>query len=516
MGIVSNLELTLPKIFGTFRVDGEEVGSLVKWIGHDAQIFRGNSGGPLVNLDGAIVGINDISAGLGGAIPGNLAREVAEQLIQYGEIRRSWLGIAVQPLLKSSKRTQGVLVSSVLPGSAAEKAGLKPGDIITQVGGKDIAIRHDEQVPEFNRLVLGLPIGTPVDISYEREGKTHRTSATTMPRGSAEGKEAEFKGWGLTVQELTRLAAQELKREPYSGLLVTTVRPGAAAAEAKPALQPGDILLDVAGKPVRTLPDLETVTAEQTKDRGKPHPVLIGFERRKERLLTVVKLGERETPDRSADASKAWLPVETQVLTADLAEALGLKGKKGVRITQVFPNSTAAKAGLKVGDILLRFDEESIDAAQPEDTEVFPTMVRAHRIGSKVKLDVIRDGKPLTIEAELAASPRSTRELVEYHNTRFEFRARELMFQDRVQQELPAEQKGALITVVESGGWAALARLRAHDIVLAVDGHPIQSVKDLREQMKHVEDTRPARVVFFVRRGVYTTFLELEPLWPAK
>src|SRR5262249_34536679 len=116
MGIVSNREMTLPRTtFGSFRLDGEEVGSLVKWIGHDAQIFPGNSGGPLVNLDGQIVGINDISAGLGGAIPGNLAREIADQLIQYGEVKRSWLGLAVQPLLKSSKLDRGVLVSGVLP-----------------------------------------------------------------------------------------------------------------------------------------------------------------------------------------------------------------------------------------------------------------------------------------------------------------------------------------------------------------------------------------------------------------
>jgi serine protease Do len=516
MGIVSNLELTLPQFMGTFRLDGEEVGTLVKWVGHDAQIFPGNSGGPLVNLDGAIIGINDISVGLGGAIPGNLAREVAEQLIQYGEIRRSWLGLAVQPLLKSSKRTQGILVSSVLPGSAADKAGLKPGDVITQFAGKDIVVRHAEQVPEFNRLVLGLPIGATVPITYERDGRQYKTTAVTLSRGSAEGKESEFRGWGFTARELTLLAAKEMKREPYSGLLLTSVRPGAASAEAKPELQQFDLLLEVAGKPVRTLQDLEAITAEQTKDRGKPHPVLVSFERHNQKLLTVVKLGDRETPDRSADASKAWLPVETQVLTADLAEALGLKGKKGVRVTQVFPGPAAEKAGLKVGDIILRFDDEAIDASRPEDVEVFTTMVRERSIGNKVKLDLVRDGKPQVIEAELTASPRSTRELVEYHNTRFEFRARELMFQDRVQQELPADQKGALITAVDQGGWAALARLHRGDIVLAVDGQPVQTVKELRERMRQIEQTKPARVVFFVRRGVYTTFLELEPLWPAK
>src|SRR5262249_10350872 len=113
LGIVSNLEMTLPRSESAFTLDGEEVGTLVRWIGHDAQIFPGNSGGPLVNLQGEIVGINDIGVGLGGAIPGNLAREVAAELVKHGEVKRSWLGLHVQPLLKSCKSPQGLLVSSV-------------------------------------------------------------------------------------------------------------------------------------------------------------------------------------------------------------------------------------------------------------------------------------------------------------------------------------------------------------------------------------------------------------------
>src|SRR4030095_4155853 len=79
LGIISNVEMIMPRFFGgsRFRLDGEDVGSLVKWIGHDAPIYGGNSGGPLVNLDGDIIGINEISFGLGGAIPGNLAKSVA-------------------------------------------------------------------------------------------------------------------------------------------------------------------------------------------------------------------------------------------------------------------------------------------------------------------------------------------------------------------------------------------------------------------------------------------------------
>ena len=83
-------------------MDGEDVGSLVRWIGHDAAIYGGNSGGPLVNLRGKIVGINEISYGLGGAIPGNLAQSVAKEIMAKGHVRRSWLGLDAQPLFKRS------------------------------------------------------------------------------------------------------------------------------------------------------------------------------------------------------------------------------------------------------------------------------------------------------------------------------------------------------------------------------------------------------------------------------
>src|SRR5437588_8530862 len=105
LGIISNVEMIMPRLFGTFghlRLDGEDVGALVRWIGHDAAIYPGNSGGPLVNLQGEIVGINEIQFGLSGAIPGNLAHQIADQIIAKGKIQRSWLGIDAQPRFKHS------------------------------------------------------------------------------------------------------------------------------------------------------------------------------------------------------------------------------------------------------------------------------------------------------------------------------------------------------------------------------------------------------------------------------
>ena len=99
-GIVANTEMIAPG--GAMRLDGESVGELVRWIGHDAVIFPGNSGGPLVNLKGEIIGVNEVGIGsLGGAIPSNLARKVADELIAKGHVERSWIGLVAQPLLKS-------------------------------------------------------------------------------------------------------------------------------------------------------------------------------------------------------------------------------------------------------------------------------------------------------------------------------------------------------------------------------------------------------------------------------
>src|SRR5438105_5064160 len=133
LGIISNVEMVMPKLFGTFgrmRLDGEDVGALVRWIGHDAAIYGGNSGGPLINLQGEIIGINEIRFGLSGAIPGNLAKNVAEELIAHGKIQRSWLGIDVQPLFKQAKADRGILISGVINDSPASQAGLKPGDLL--------------------------------------------------------------------------------------------------------------------------------------------------------------------------------------------------------------------------------------------------------------------------------------------------------------------------------------------------------------------------------------------------
>jgi serine protease Do len=112
-GIISNTEMVMPEMFWPFqfRLEGEDVGSIVRWIGHDASIFPGNSGGPLVDVYGHIIGINEISFGIAGAIPGNLAKKIAFELIEKGSVARAWFGLEIQPLLKLGDTDEGALVS---------------------------------------------------------------------------------------------------------------------------------------------------------------------------------------------------------------------------------------------------------------------------------------------------------------------------------------------------------------------------------------------------------------------
>src|SRR5687767_2776182 len=187
MGIVSNTEMIMPQLFWPFNrmtLDGEDVGSLVRWIGHDAPIFGGNSGGPLVNLKGEIVGVNEFSMGLAGRISAELAKEVGLAIIKDGRVRRSWTGLDVQPLLKSSNVETGALVGGTIEGSPAAKAGFQPGDVVLSVAGQNVSVKFAEQIPLFNQTVMRLALGKPVDVVILRKGERRTLHVVQIGRAS--------------------------------------------------------------------------------------------------------------------------------------------------------------------------------------------------------------------------------------------------------------------------------------------------------------------------------------------
>jgi serine protease Do len=515
MGIVSNTEMIMPQLFWPFNrmtLEGEDVGSLVRWIGHDAAIFGGNSGGPLINLKGEIVGINEISLGLAGAIPADLAQDVALQIIKEGHVRRSWIGLDVQPLLKSSAVSSGALVAGTIEGSPAAKAGFQAGDIVTKVGNETVSVSFAEEIPLFNQAIMRLPLGKPVDVVLSRNGATKTLKVTPQERESVEAPVSELPLVGITASNLTTWSAKELKRDSRDGVHVRSVRPGGPAAEGRPALDNDDVLVELDGKSVKNVAALEAVVEQMTKGKTDPIPALVTFERGRQRLLTVLEIGRPGLEDPGLETRKAWIPVSVQVLTQQLADKLGLAGRSGVRITRIMGDS-AASAGLRVGDIVTKIDDDPIEASQPSDEDLFATMVRQYKIGSTVKLTVVRGTDERQVSVKLDQSPRLPREMKKYEDSNFEFRVRDMTAADQAEKSWTEGQSGVLVEAVREGGWAALGHLADGDLLLAVDGTPVATVEAVQKLMERIAEKKPDTVVLKVRRGIRTLFVELQSAW---
>lgn len=516
LGIVSNTEMTMPhwmRSWGGIRQDGEDVGTLVKWIGHDAHIAGGNSGGPLVNLDGEIIGINELRMALGGAIPGNLAKDVAEQLIEKGSVKRAWLGISVQPRLKHSEEERGVLVCCTIGDSPGAAAGIQSGDLLIRLNDLPVNVKFAEELPEFNRIVAGLPIGKKAEVVVIRDGEEMTLDITPTQREKVEPKEHELKEWGITARNLSFVMAKEMKRPNQDGVLVTSIRPGGPAGDAKPGIWPKDVLVEVDGKPIKDFKKLVAVTRKICKGQKEPVPTITTFERKTERFVTVVKVGIKELEDPGLEVKKAWLPVQTQVLTRDIAGLLERPDLKGFRITQVYPNSTAETAGLEIGDMIFVVDDMKLEASAPEDYEELSALIRQYKVGSTVELSVLRGTEEMTIPVELVRAPKLEREMKEYRDDNFEFTGRELAFFDRAREQWDQSQRGVIVNDVKPGGWAALGGLDVGDLVLAVDREEVADVVAFETKMKALAKAKPAMTALRVRRGIYTIYVELEPKW---
>lgn len=513
-GVVANTEMIAPGGNG-LSLDGETVGELVRWIGHDAVIFPGNSGGPLVNLKGEIIGVNEVGIGsIGGAIPSNLAKSIADALIKDGTVKRSTIGLQVQPLLKTSHSSAGILVSGTMEGSPAAKAGMQAGDIITAVNDKSIpAARAPEDIPLFNRIILESPIGSTLTIRGTRDNKETTWTVLTEEREPMQPREREFLEWGITARNLTKLQAKSMNRSDSDAVVVQSVRSGGPTAAAKPAPPAGALIIKVNESPIRNIEDLDQITTSITKDAKDPVPALITYEIDGKSYLTVIKVGMEKDEEQAALARKAWLGVSTQVISSDLAEALGIPGQKGMRVTGIYPQSQAEKAGLKEGDLLLKLNGEIINASRPEDSDVLSEAIRQMSISGEITLDVKRNKESLVIKVPLERSPAATSELQEYQCETLEFSARDVGKEDRLRDKSDESEKGVLITTVTNAGWAALGGLQNRDILRAIDGKNIDSIDTLKTIVEEINRNKPTHITFFVRRGITTRMIELEPTW---
>lgn len=259
------------------------------YIQTDAAINRGNSGGPLYNLAGEVIGINTAiysptggSVGIGFAIPSALARPVIEQLKNNGEVRRGWLGVQIQqvsPDIAESLNVpeqKGALVTSVTPGGPAEKGGIKQGDVILNFGGKDI-----EKMRELPRVVAGTEAGKQVDVRLMREGREELLKVTvgemepevqmasagssgpTPPRGALRSE----RSLGLTLAPLTENMRQAFEIEADAeGVVVAEVSEDSAASDR--GFEAGDVIVEVGQEPVKK-PEEVLAKIKSAREQGR-------------------------------------------------------------------------------------------------------------------------------------------------------------------------------------------------------------------------------------------------------
>lgn len=253
-------------------------GQYEDFIQTDAAINPGNSGGPLVNLNGEVVGINTAIfsrsggyMGIGFAIPSNMAKVVANSLIEKGKVIRGWLGVVIQPLTEELAKsfeyggTEGALVGQVQPESPAAKAGLKQGDIILEFSGTKI-----KNVNHLRNLVAQTSPGNKIEIVFMRAGKRETLSVKIeeLPaQGSEEPKSEQTEtSIGITVDTLTPDLAQRLGSKRAKGVIITNVAPGSVAAAA--LLSRGDIITSVNGQEVENAKEFRKLVTEEALKKG--------------------------------------------------------------------------------------------------------------------------------------------------------------------------------------------------------------------------------------------------------
>ncbi|MFM1814214.1 MAG: hypothetical protein RLZ98_909 [Pseudomonadota bacterium] len=250
----------------------------------DAAINKGNSGGPLFNMIGDVIGVNTAiisptggSIGIGFAVPAQTAVVVLDQLRQFGETRRGWLGVKIQTVPEDVAKslgietTTGAYISAVTPGGPAEKAGIQPEDVITKFDGKGIS-----SVRGLPRVVASTPVGKKVPVELLRKGKTVTVSVEVGRLKEDEDKAAGAAGAkvdaplvGLKLEPVTPDTRKKFKlRDGVRGVVVTEVDPKSAAA--KKNIKAGDVIVEVAGEAVASVADIgKRIAAVRKTGRGQ-------------------------------------------------------------------------------------------------------------------------------------------------------------------------------------------------------------------------------------------------------
>jgi Do/DeqQ family serine protease len=255
---------------------GIGVNEIEDYVQTDASINPGNSGGPLVNLDGEVIGVNSMivgrGQGIGFAIPADIARNVAEQLLAHGRVRRAWIGVGFQELTPELaadfgiRDRRGALVNEIVPTGPAARGGLENGDVIVGIDGRTV-----NEARDLMRQVIRRPIGADLRLDVVRNGQVRAVTITTAERPDAEPEPAAApqeapratrteRGFGLSLVAMTPQIAEQLGRQPTSGAVVAQVQRGGAADRA--GLQRGDVIVEADRRAVTAPTDVERAASD--------------------------------------------------------------------------------------------------------------------------------------------------------------------------------------------------------------------------------------------------------------
>ncbi|WP_193176571.1 Do family serine endopeptidase [Oricola nitratireducens] len=260
----------------------------------DAAINRGNSGGPLFNMKGEVIGINTAiispsggSIGIGFSIPSDLAKSVIDQLVKFGETRRGWLGVRIQAVTDEiaeslgMKEAKGALVAGVVKGGPVDDGSILPGDVIVEFDGKEVA-----NMRELPRVVADSPVGKEVDVVVIRKGKREDVKVTlgrledgeemAMAQGAEDNKDGAMPEatetvdlYGMKLAELddTQREKFAIDKAVENGVVITEVDPDSAAAEK--GIQPGEVIVEIAQEAVSTPQDVVDAIAKLKEDNRR-------------------------------------------------------------------------------------------------------------------------------------------------------------------------------------------------------------------------------------------------------